>query len=384
MALWLLPKKHLLLFVGLMAAFVVPMFKSGELSVGKLAEWAMGSTSQQANDYGSPSANRSSQFGGFYPNDQSFPGGNSAASASTEGTSLSKFIQSIFQTQSIDANGNVIAIPGTSPANGTPSNGIPSQFAGFPSPLSPSNSNLLPPGLSTQGLSTQGLSTQGLSTQGLSTQGTDSFGNSNLPTNPTGNQPGNQGNLVTNQPWNAAVVNQSNIPFGQVDPLTGQPVTPNNTIPVFDLREIIRFDVSPQWVQQRWVRTSAAIQTPEGFQGLRVALVAGTGTVDITGALTYFFDFKNTVQRIQFQGTTANTQAIQRLLSQYFQFLPVADRPDLFAPVSDAKACGMLRFQVPVVINPNQPPAPSLVAFEINSTKGDYQLSEQFRQIALR
>jgi len=76
-------------------------------------------------------------------------------------------------------------------------------------------------------------------------------------------------------------------------------------VPTYDLADVFRFDLSPDWVVARWPRVSAGLGYLE-LQGYRVPLVTGTAEDDVAGALTYYFNPRQQLQRITFQGTTGN------------------------------------------------------------------------------
>jgi len=76
-------------------------------------------------------------------------------------------------------------------------------------------------------------------------------------------------------------------------------------VPMYDLADVFRFDLSPDWVVSRWPRVSAGLAYL-GLQGYRVPLVTGTAEDDVAGALTYYFNPRQQLQRMTFQGTTGN------------------------------------------------------------------------------
>lgn len=299
----LLFRKNSLLAIAVVGAFAYPMFRNGELSLSKIAGW-VGGDSESPPEYdpfyqppvsptfrpASLSSNGPSTLPGSLdsspvtalPQTQSSP---------TVGNQISQFLGSLFETQTIDASGQII--PQT------------------PAPASSPSTAQTDPGLSTA-----------------------------LP-------------------------------------------TPSTEPQLLDLREIIRFDVRPAWVQQRWQRVSAAPVSDEGFQGLRVPLNAGPGPLQMTGVLTYYFDRDQILQRIQFLGTTNQADALEQLCRTYFRFQPIDDMPGVFAPVHDNQPRGLLKRTVPVILDQNRGQL-SQVALEINSTRGPYQLSEMMRQLALQ
>jgi hypothetical protein len=86
-----------------------------------------------------------------------------------------------------------------------------------------------------------------------------------------------------------------------------------------DLAEVLRFDVSPDWVMQRWPWISAGLsQLP--LQGYRVPLVTGTAVDDVAGSLTYYFNAKQKVEQITLEGTTGDASQLLRILVGRYRF----------------------------------------------------------------
>lgn len=83
---------------------------------------------------------------------------------------------------------------------------------------------------------------------------------------------------------------------------------------VHDLAEVMRFDVSPGWIIARWPRVSAGLAQLQ-LQGYRVPLVSGTAWDDVAGALTYYFNPRQEVQRLTFQGTTGDARKLVHLVT---------------------------------------------------------------------
>ena len=91
--------------------------------------------------------------------------------------------------------------------------------------------------------------------------------------------------------------------------------TPLEGSPSVALEEVFRFDVTKEWVYERWARKSTAL-AELGLYGVRVPLVTGTEIHDLAGSLTYFFDASGRVQRISFKGQTGDTTRIVNLAMQ--------------------------------------------------------------------
>lgn len=110
------------------------------------------------------------------------------------------------------------------------------------------------------------------------------------------------------------------IPAGPGDHLYGSQV-PLEGIPTYSVADVLRMDVSKEWVYSRWARKSTGLAEPDLY-GVRVALVSGTRMTDIAGSLTYYFNAAGQVDKIRLTGNTADTRELVRLLTQRFGFRP--------------------------------------------------------------
>jgi len=88
-----------------------------------------------------------------------------------------------------------------------------------------------------------------------------------------------------------------------------------------DLAEVLRFDVSPEWVYSRWSRKTTSLAELQ-FHGVRVPLVTGTGVDDLAGSLTYYFNHDRQPERIVFEGRTGDARKVIALVHQRFGLLP--------------------------------------------------------------
>ncbi len=75
--------------------------------------------------------------------------------------------------------------------------------------------------------------------------------------------------------------------------------------PVRDLREVLRFDIGPGWVAQNFARVSTVL-SEFNLDGLRVPVVTGTSQADLAATITYYFDNKQQLRRINLQGLTGD------------------------------------------------------------------------------
>lgn len=86
--------------------------------------------------------------------------------------------------------------------------------------------------------------------------------------------------------------------------------------------QVLRFDVTKEWVCQNWTRKSTGA-TDVGLLAIRVPLVMGTQMTSLAGSLTYFFDDRGQVQHISFHGKTGDSTPLVQLLTQSYQFQQV-------------------------------------------------------------
>lgn len=167
--------------------------------------------------------------------------------------------------------------------------------------------------------------------------------NANATTNATSQQP-----------------NQADSPTGGAvaSPLAGSPARASDTRPLPTLEEVLRFDVTVEWVMQRWPRVSAGLPHLQ-LRGYRVALVTGGKMTDVAGSLTYYFNAGQTVERITLRGTTGDpTRLVQVVASRYHFARRLTNDPGLVLLESvDAnnQPAGTLKMRSADIIKASQP-----------------------------
>ena len=163
----------------------------------------------------------------------------------------------------------------------------------------------------------------------------------------------------------AAAAPQQSPSVPDVSPLAGGEKLPTSmtpspleTLPTPSLAEVLRFDVSVEWVMQRWPRVSTGLQYLQ-LQGYRVPLVSGTSLQDVAGSLTYYFNAGQQVQRITLRGTTGDPSVLVALLTARYHYTRrLTNDPGvvLFEAVdSNNQPAGTLKIRSAKVIKANQP-----------------------------
>lgn len=86
---------------------------------------------------------------------------------------------------------------------------------------------------------------------------------------------------------------------------------------VADIREALRFDLTPPMILDRFSRVSTVLADLQ-LEGLRVPVVTGIRADDLAGTLTYYFDHSGAIQRINLHGFTGDTQRIVSTLTSHY------------------------------------------------------------------
>ena len=129
-------------------------------------------------------------------------------------------------------------------------------------------------------------------------------------------------------------------------------------MPLPSLAEVLRMDVSVEWVLQRWPRVTTGLPQLQ-MQGYRVPLVSGTSVTDVAGSLTYYFNARQQVQRITLRGTTGDPSVLASILKSRYGFTRrLTNDPGvvLFEAVdSSNRPVGSLKIRSAPVVSVSQP-----------------------------
>jgi hypothetical protein len=161
--------------------------------------------------------------------------------------------------------------------------------------------------------------------------------------------------------------------FGAADSL---PVAPN--VP---LAEALRIDVPPQWVVSRWPRV-ATVASEQGWAGMRVPLVTGSGGNDLVGSLTYYFDPQQQLVRISLEGYTGDEGPLVAIAVQNFGLSP---EPSLGAGLYvyrwNRDPLSVLAVQYAPIVSADSPQTTRRVAMEVNRPIAGCSLSSPMRSL---
>jgi len=151
-----------------------------------------------------------------------------------------------------------------------------------------------------------------------------------------------------------------------------------------DLRQVIRFDVNPDFVYRSFPRVSTVL-SDLSFDGLRVPIVSGTQVYDVAGSLTYYFDINKSVQRIQFQGVTGDAGPLIQLMVQHYRLNPERSLGgQLLTMRWNNRVTSFMHVAPAPVVSAQQPNARFAFFIEINKPADHYGLSHEGAQMLMQ
>ena len=85
----------------------------------------------------------------------------------------------------------------------------------------------------------------------------------------------------------------------------------------YSVSDLLRFDVTPNWVMQTWNLVTSDLPD-SALTGMRVPIVTGTESTDVAGSLTYYFNKSQQVERMTLHGFCEDPSAVMALAQQRF------------------------------------------------------------------
>ncbi len=143
------------------------------------------------------------------------------------------------------------------------------------------------------------------------------------------------------------------------------------------LRDVLRFEISPQSVTSMFNRVSMVL-ADVNLDGMRVPLVTGTQSTDLAGTLTYYFDRYQRLQRLSLHGLTGDPN---RLVSELQQLYDLRQEPalggGLFLITWNGQPTSVMHIAPAAVINSSDQYARYTIFLELNLPSMPYGLSNE-------
>lgn len=98
---------------------------------------------------------------------------------------------------------------------------------------------------------------------------------------------------------------------------------PSDGTRLHPVEQVLRFDVTKDWVYRNWARVSTG-PTDVGLFSVRVPLVSGTTVSSLAGSLTYYFNSHGQVEHISFRGRTGDSARLVNFLVRTYEFQPAS------------------------------------------------------------
>ncbi len=159
---------------------------------------------------------------------------------------------------------------------------------------------------------------------------------------------------------------------------------PNTTVGggvVYDLREVLRFDIVPGWLPQRFARVSTVTSNVQ-MDGLRVPLITGTQPKDIAGSLTYYFDSSQTLKRINLHGLTGDPTPLANLMVQFYQLKPEQSLGgQLFTTRWNNRITSVMQISPAPIIYAGADHSKYVIFLELNQPTNQYGLSDEASEV---
>jgi hypothetical protein len=150
--------------------------------------------------------------------------------------------------------------------------------------------------------------------------------------------------------------------------------------PVTDFAEVLRFDITPEWIFTRWSRVTT-VTADQSLKGFRAPLVTGAKVDDVAGVITYYFGRHGLLQRVTLEGRSGDTRRLTAFLTQNYGFQA---EPSLGAGMYlvrwNARPMSALRVDYAPVVRADAPHERYTLKLEINRPNEVYQMSEEFRK----
>ena len=163
--------------------------------------------------------------------------------------------------------------------------------------------------------------------------------------------------------------------------LQQQPQTAVGGGVVNDLREVLRFDIVPGWLPQRFARVTTVTSNVQ-MDGLRVPLITGTQPKDIAGSLTYYFDASKALKRINLHGLTGDPTQLTTLMVQFYQLKPEQSLGgQLFTSRWNNRVTSVMQIAPAPIIYAGADHSKYIIFLELNQPSSHYAISEEASEI---
>ena len=148
------------------------------------------------------------------------------------------------------------------------------------------------------------------------------------------------------------------------------------------MSQLINFDATPAWVMNNWQRVSTRLADFD-LEGLRVPVMTGTSVQDLVGSMTYYFDRRQTLQRVMFDGYTGEPSPLVQIMQDKYQLKAEPWLGAGFYTKRDGgqKIASVMRVMHAPVVRASDAARRFGVEFELNRPESQFGLSDHFASL---
>jgi hypothetical protein len=172
---------------------------------------------------------------------------------------------------------------------------------------------------------------------------------------------------------------------GAQRPVSVDPFNPQNRsleqVPIMSLAEVLRFDVTPDFVMARFPRVSTLLSDTQ-LDGMRAPLITGSTPSDLAGTVTYYFDRYKQLKRLTVHATVGDpTRFVAELQRSYQMSQEPALGGSLYVIKWNGSPTSLLHVSPASVVYNDLPYGRFNLFLELNQAGLEYGLSREAQQL---
>jgi hypothetical protein len=161
-----------------------------------------------------------------------------------------------------------------------------------------------------------------------------------------------------------------------VDPFDRQN-RPMEQLPIMSLAEVLRFDITPDFVMARYPRVSTLLSDTQ-LDGMRAPLITGSTPSDLAGTVTYYFDRFKQLKRLTVHATVGDpTRFVAELQRSYQMSQEPSLGGSLYAIKWNGSPTSLLHITPASVVYNDLPYGRFNLFLELNQAGLEYGLSRE-------
>lgn len=151
--------------------------------------------------------------------------------------------------------------------------------------------------------------------------------------------------------------------------------------PVADFRDVLRFDITPNWVTAHFSRVTTVL-SELNLEGMRVPIVTGTRNDDVAGSLTYYFRHDGKLQRVAMHGFTGDPTRLVEIMTKFYKMQPRSSLDSgVYTTEWNGRPSSILKITRAPIMYADATRSQHTVFLELNQPNYEYGLSLEAQRI---